>query len=85
MIWAIIIGGIAGLIASKFTGNDAEMGWIANIIVGIVGGFLGSWIFSILGLSTSGNVLWQALIGIVGSIILLLIYNTITGKGGRRL
>lgn len=35
------MGALAGWLASKITGNDASMGWIANIIVGIgTGGFV---------------------------------------------
>ena len=37
----IIIGGLAGWIASKFMGTDKDQGVIANIIVGVIGAFIG--------------------------------------------
>ena len=37
----ILMGALAGWLASKITGNDASMGWIANIIVGIIGAVIG--------------------------------------------
>ncbi len=40
----IILGGLAGWIASKITGNDARMGAGMNIIVGIIGAFIGGWV-----------------------------------------
>ena len=80
MIWAIIIGALVGFIASKISGNDAEMGWLANIIVGILGGFVGSWLFGVLGFNTTGGTLYQILMGVVGAVILLAIYNAVTKK-----
>lgn len=80
MIWSIIIGAIVGFLASKISGNDAQMGWLANIIVGIIGGAVGAFIFDKLGWNTTGNILYQILMGIVGACIVLAIYNAITKK-----
>lgn len=79
MIWSLILGGLAGWIASLIMKKDAEMGVGANIIVGIVGGALGSWIFGLLGLEANGNM-GQIVVGIVGAVILLAIINAIKGK-----
>lgn len=69
----IIFGAIAGWIASKITGDDAAMGAGANILVGIIGsfigGFLGTRIFNI-GKVTGFN-LQSFLIAVAGSVILL--------------
>lgn len=43
LLW-IIFGGLAGWIASIIMGSNAQMGLLANIIVGIIGAFLGGWI-----------------------------------------
>ena len=40
ILW-IVVGGIIGWVASLLTGTDAQMGLLANIIVGVVGAFLG--------------------------------------------
>jgi uncharacterized membrane protein YeaQ/YmgE (transglycosylase-associated protein family) len=70
----IIMGGLAGWVASMIMGRDRSMGLIANIIVGIVGGFLGGWIASLLGLgSISGFNLSSFLIALGGACLLLLV------------
>lgn len=76
----IILGGIAGWIASKFTGNDARMGVGMNILVGIIGAFLGGWMVSLFGgIGISGFNIWSLLVAIVGAVVLLLIANAVTG------
>jgi len=70
----IIMGGLAGWVASMIMGRDRSMGLIANIIVGVVGGFLGGWIASLLGLgSISGFNLSSFLIALGGACLLLLV------------
>ena len=43
MISSIIIGALCGWIASMIMKTDAQMGAIANIVVGVIGGAIGSW------------------------------------------
>jgi uncharacterized membrane protein YeaQ/YmgE (transglycosylase-associated protein family) len=70
----IILGGIAGWIASMITGKDGDMGIIANIIVGIIGGLIGGFIVKLLGGSgVTGFNLWSLLVAVLGAVILLLI------------
>lgn len=77
----IILGGLAGWVASKFTGNDAKMGVGMNIVVGIVGAFIGGWIVSLFGeMGVSGFNFWSFLVALLGAIILLVIVNAVTGK-----
>ncbi|WP_331618288.1 GlsB/YeaQ/YmgE family stress response membrane protein [Serpentinicella sp. ANB-PHB4] len=45
----VIFGALAGWLASKFTGNDAQMGAMENIIVGIVGAAIGGLVFELIG------------------------------------
>lgn len=77
----IIIGALAGWIASKFTGNDAQMGAIANIVVGIVGAVIGGYVVGFLGISgVDGFNIRSLLVSIVGAFILLTILNMINKK-----
>ncbi|WP_455716892.1 GlsB/YeaQ/YmgE family stress response membrane protein [Anaerosporobacter sp.] len=77
----IIIGGIAGWLASIFTGNDRQMGLGGNIIVGILGGLLGGFLFNILGgYGVTGFNLWSLLVSFIGSVILLMIINAFSKK-----
>ena len=72
----IVIGAIAGWIASMLTGNNAKMGIGANIGVGIAGGFIGGLIMNMMGGSgITGFNLWSLLVAVIGAVILLWIVN----------
>lgn len=80
IVW-LILGGISGWIASKITGNDENMGIGLNIVVGIVGAFVGGWLAGIFGLGpATGLNLWSFVISIVGSVILLAIVSLFKRK-----
>lgn len=72
----IIIGAIAGWLASIITGNNKRMGAGANIIVGIVGGIIGGLVMNLIGgYGITGFNLWSLFVATIGAIILLLIVN----------
>ena len=78
IIW-LIVGGIVGWLASMIMKTDAQQGIILNVIVGIVGSFLGGWlIVPLLGTGTvnSGDFSIMGLVSsLIGAIILLSIVN----------
>lgn len=77
----IIIGGIAGWLASIFTGNDKKMGLGSNILVGILGGLIGGFLINILGgKGVTGFNLWSLLVSFIGSVVLLAIINAFAKK-----
>lgn len=77
----LVLGGIAGWIASKIMGTDSEQGPIANIIVGIIGAVLGGWLARALGGSgVTGFNLYSLLIAIVGAVVLLFFYRMFIGR-----
>jgi uncharacterized membrane protein YeaQ/YmgE (transglycosylase-associated protein family) len=77
----IILGGLAGWIASMITGRDAKMGVGMNIVVGIVGAFIGGWIVNIFGgIGINGFNIWSFLVALLGAVILLSIVNALTGR-----
>lgn len=74
----VIIGAVAGWIASMITGNNERMGAGANILVGIIGGFLGGLVMNLIGgLGVTGFNLWSLFVSILGATILLWIVNAI--------
>ncbi|MFT3952440.1 MAG: GlsB/YeaQ/YmgE family stress response membrane protein [Oscillospiraceae bacterium] len=78
----IIIGALSGWIASKFTGNDRQMGGWSNIVVGIIGGFLGGLIMNLVGgEGITGFNVWSLLVSIGGSVLLLLVVNAFRSSG----
>jgi len=74
----IVLGGLAGWLASIITGRNDRMGCIANIVVGIVGAFVGGWLLSFLGgRGVTGFNLASLLVAVVGAVVLLLILGVI--------
>ncbi len=78
IIW-IVIGGILGWLASMIMKTDAQQGIFLNIVVGIVGAFLGGWLLSPLFGAGTINAddfsLVSLFVSLLGAIILLAIVN----------
>ena len=81
-LFYILIGAAAGWIAGKISKGKGFGFWI-NLIVGIVGGFLGGWIFDKLGIQTS-SIIGNLITAVVGAIILLWIISLFKPKKRRR-
>jgi uncharacterized membrane protein YeaQ/YmgE (transglycosylase-associated protein family) len=68
----IIIGGLAGWLASIIMRTDAAMGIPANIVVGILGALLGGWLMTLFGgPDVSGFNVTSFLVALLGSVVLL--------------
>ncbi|HET7629844.1 MAG TPA: GlsB/YeaQ/YmgE family stress response membrane protein [Candidatus Saccharimonadales bacterium] len=81
---AIIIGGLAGWVASMIMKTNASMGILANIVVGIIGAIIANWLLPKLGLSGSnGFSLWSFVVALIGAIILLFIVGLFTRRRSR--
>ena len=77
----VVLGGLAGWIASKFVGSDKQQGLVGNIVAGIFGGVVGGWVFSLIGgAGVTGFNIWSLAVAVVGAVIVLLIWKAITGK-----
>jgi len=76
LIISIIIGGIIGWLASIVMKTNAQMGLIANILVGIVGSALGVWLAGALGLAPAGGIV-GFLVGIAGAVLLIFILSAL--------
>ena len=75
-IVTLIVGAIVGWLASLVMKTDAQMGAIANIVVGIVGSSLGFWLAGALGLSAGGPIVgW--LIAVLGAALLIFILKMV--------
>ncbi|WP_170002193.1 GlsB/YeaQ/YmgE family stress response membrane protein [Pseudopontixanthobacter vadosimaris] len=80
-IATIIIGGIAGWLASLVMNRDASMGIFWNIVVGIIGGVIGSAIGDAIGfLSDDAGWFLYLITAFVGAVVLLAIVNLVTRK-----
>ena len=76
LIISLIVGGVIGWLASIIMKTNAQMGIIANVIVGIVGSGLGAWLAGALGIAPQGGVL-QVLVGVAGAAILIFILRAL--------
>jgi len=71
----LVLGLIAGFIASKIINKTGEGLWL-DIVLGVVGAELGGWLFSLFGMSrVTGLNLYSLLVAVVGAVILLFIYH----------
>ena len=77
----IIIGAIAGWLASIAVGRNRKMGFFANLIVGVLGGLLGGFIMNVLtGVGLTGFSLRSLLVAFGGAVVLLLVTNWFSGR-----
>jgi uncharacterized membrane protein YeaQ/YmgE (transglycosylase-associated protein family) len=75
-IISLIIGGIVGWLASIVMKTNAQMGIIANVLVGVVGSLLGNWVAGALGLAPSGGIL-RFVIALIGAVVLIFILRAL--------
>lgn len=79
----IIVGLIAGVLASLVMGGTGY-GIIGDIIIGIVGAFVGGWVFSQLGVSTPfGGLAGTIFVAFIGAVVLLFVLRLIRGGTAR--
>ncbi|MDF2856963.1 MAG: Transglycosylase associated protein [Neobacillus sp.] len=69
MLWFLIIGIIAGWLAGNVI-KGGGFGLIGDLIIGVVGSFIGGYLFKLLGISTYGTI-GEILMATFGAIILL--------------
>ena len=76
----LILGLIAGFIGSKVV-NSTGQGIIIDIVLGIVGAFVGGYFFTLVGAApVTGLNIYSLLVAIVGAIIVLVIYHALVGR-----
>jgi len=81
----IVVGGLAGWIASLIMRTDERMGCVLNIIVGIIGAFIGGLVVQLItgtGFDFGFN-LTSLIVAVVGAVILLFLVGLIRGRGAR--
>ena len=80
----IILGGIAGWLGSMVVNRGGE-GVLRDIVLGIIGGIVGGWIFAAMGSTgVTGFNLWSLFVAVVGAVIVLVLYHTLFGRARAR-
>jgi uncharacterized membrane protein YeaQ/YmgE (transglycosylase-associated protein family) len=75
LIW-IVIGAVAGVLAQSMVGGSRG-GLGTAILIGILGAFIGGWLFSALGISIGAGILGTIITAFIGAIVLLLLVRGI--------
>lgn len=80
LLW-LVVGGLAGWVGSKIMKTDAQMGIFLNIVVGIIGAFIGGFVMNMItGASYDTFSIGGFLVAVLGSVILLGIVKLMTGR-----
>ena len=78
----IIFGALAGWVANFVTGGNSRLGCLGNIVVGVIGSFIGGWLYALI--THQKFVIgwnWTSfIVAVIGGIVLLAIINLIFGS-----
>lgn len=78
---ALIIGGLAGWVASMIMKTDGSMGIVLNIVVGVVGAIIGNALLPLFGVDgTNGFSIWSFVVALLGAMLLLFVVKLFTGR-----
>jgi uncharacterized membrane protein YeaQ/YmgE (transglycosylase-associated protein family) len=73
----IILGLISGFIASKIVNKRGD-GLLLDIILGIIGAFVGGWLFTTFGMAgVTGLNLYSMLVAVIGAVVVLVVYHAL--------
>ncbi|EHL99031.1 GlsB/YeaQ/YmgE family stress response membrane protein [Lentilactobacillus parafarraginis] len=75
LIWTLIIGGVIGAIAGAITSRSMPLGWIGNIVGGLIGAWLGQALLGAWGPQLADIAILPA---IVGAVILVFLVSLVT-------
>lgn len=80
-LWIIIIGAIIGAIAGAILGRGSAMGWLSNIIAGLLGSWLGESLLGSWGPHIADMAIFPSLIG---AIVLVVVVSAVFGIWGKK-
>ena len=72
----ILLGLVAGAIAKWIHPGPDPGGWVATLIIGVIGAVVGGFVFNLVGLgSATGFNIWSIVVAVVGAVICLALYR----------
>jgi uncharacterized membrane protein YeaQ/YmgE (transglycosylase-associated protein family) len=84
LLWFVVIGAIAGWLAGQFMRGHG-FGLLGDIIVGVIGAFLGGYLWP-SGLAIAGGLVGRLIVAFIGAVLLLFVVRLFSGRrAGRRL
>ncbi len=79
IVWSIIVGFVIGLLARALVPGTQKMGFVATVILGILGSLVGGFIGRAIGIYRQGQGA-GLIMSVIGAILLLVIYHAIVGR-----
>ena len=84
LIGWIVLGAVAGWLASLINKSNNQQGWIGNIVLGIVGALVGGFLWNLI--TGSDNAIefsiGSLIIAVIGALIVSYVWTLVTGKRG---
>ena len=81
LFW-IIVGIVAGFLAKSVVPGEGMGGIVGDLIVGIIGAFIGGWLFSAFLGHSYGGWVGSTAVAFVGAVVLLIILRAVSGRRG---
>jgi len=76
----LILGLIAGFIASKLVNNSGQ-GVLMDIVLGVIGSIVGGFLFSVFGAApVTGLNIYSLIVAVMGAVVVLWLYHALTGR-----
>lgn len=83
LLLTLVLAALVGWIAFVIMKTNGQMGWIANIVVGIIGGFIGTTLLGFISPASptdNGFSLMGVVVGVIGACLAILIWQAIAGR-----
>ena len=74
----LLLGAVAGWLAGKIM-KGGGFGLVVNIIVGVIGSFIGGWLMSLAHIQKAG-LLWELIVAVIGACVLLFVVSLFKRK-----
>jgi uncharacterized membrane protein YeaQ/YmgE (transglycosylase-associated protein family) len=80
IVVTLLIGAAAGWLASTIFYKGKGLGMVGNVVVGVIGSFVGSWLLGKLGIYLGTGWIGAIITGAIGALIVLALINLILKK-----
>lgn len=79
IIVSLVLGAVIGWLAGNIM-RGGGFGLLWNIIIGVIGSFIGSFVMNLLHVNTGGGIVWQIIVGVIGACLLLWVISLLKKK-----
>ena len=82
LLWLLVIGLLAGLLARAIVPGKDSMGWLATVVLGVVGSVVGGLLLGLLtgGLRDRGFGPAGLIGSVIGAVVVLVVYNRMAAR-----